>query len=679
MAVTWTLHIQPSDDDATTRVLALGATPVRVGRGIHCEVRLNQVGLGDVQCTLRRRGDEWQVQPIGPPGRIWVDNRPTETQRPLPVGVPLRVGRATLTIHETDPNRRERGSFDAPITVDAEPVESNPIPQFSSPPEPEPAPPSQPSSEPTNLDPNDDRVKRWQTRLDQRDQWLKDRQSEKRWEARWKAAGETLRARSAPPVPSPSTPAPPRVEPTPPPAPVRPTSGRPPSVRSSEPRSVFGHLKRVADPDRTTAPPRVSIRPSTVEPPAPPVELVPEIDSNPTPPVPSIGSSTTDFDEVNAVLAELNPPFAPATVEAKIEPTEQPSGPGGTGSVLRPRASDIDNAGQLDSADGTPWHEVGVPNPTDPGESASPAPPIDEIRAEDVPVEIAPRSIILATSEPIAAEPPAPVRVPRLKPARRVSPPAEPPVDRLVPAPTLVPRAAELDEPEPGDDGIGSIPPEGPVDGTASGVGKLIPAPRIDAAAEVAKPTPQAQPRPGPQPAARLPESKEWPSARTIFAAQGTRGTGEATSHPQPTAGPARPRPMPEPTDPVRPGAWTIPLALGWLPTAALVAALGCFAVGLAVVWLEDASSGNIAVRLATRPEGAHSPVIDPQTIPRSAWWQTTASHLAAWALTLERVGNGEDRSVEARAPGSSVSRSRGRKRTRRRRSAWGRPATSSP
>ena len=107
---------------------------------------------------------------------------------------------------------------------------------------------------------------------------------------------------------------------------------------------------------------------------------------------------------------------------------------------------------------------------------------------------------------------------------------------------------------------------------------------------------------------------------------------------------------MPEPTDPVRPGAWTIPLALGWLPTAALVAALGCFAVGLAVVWLEDASSGNIAVRLATRPEGAHSPVIDPQTIPRSAWWQTTASHLAAWALTLERVGNGEDRSVEARA-----------------------------
>ena len=645
MAAIWTLHIQTGDPDDPTRVLELGSSPVRVGRGIQCEVRLNQVGLGDVQCTLRRRNNEWQVQPVGPPGRIWIDNRPTETQRPLAIGAELKVGRASLTIHETDPNGPERGSFAAPISLDAEPVDTT----FITPePQPEPVlapPPVAPEVEPGTSDPGNpdsgqERLQRWQSRLDQRDQWLRDRQSEKRWEARWKAAGETLRTRSTPPAPPSPSPPPPRPESTSPSAPSRPPLGRTPGARSFEPRPVFGHLKRPAEPERPAEPPRSLLPPGPAESAPPPTALIaPPPEPLPAPPEPAIVPPA-----VAAVPIEPAPPLN--DLAAVPEPIEPPS--------------------EEQAGDQTEPAEV-VVAPVE----VVPAPPVERVPA----IGIAPESVGTMPPESPRLVRPSRIKVARVKSPRRINLPAEPPAIVPFPGPEATRAAVEArarakapaaDE-APSAERVEPAVPADPPPSAAAPAARRMPAPPLTPLAPAlatGPPEPARDPaeRPPfaashdafgparPRPGAATPGSKEWPSARTIFAAQGSRATNAGPSAASSATEPARKRPMPAPTAAVRPDEWTIPLFLGWLPSVAVVAALGCFAVGLAVVWLEDASSGNIAVRLATRVEGAYSPVIDPQTIPKSAWWQTTASHLAAWALALERVGNGDDRTAEARA-----------------------------
>ena len=222
--------------DATTRMIELTASPVRIGRGAHCEVRLGGPGLGDVQCMLRRRGPTWHYQPVGPAGQVWIDDHGSDQQRPLPLGVPFRVGEHWLVLRPADSAFNDWGSFDAPISV--EPVvelmpESNPG-----------------SSPPPSLLPDEaaERLRRWEVRLDQRERMLKDRQEERRWEARWKSAGETLRARSTPPT----------ARPTPPPrnpiASARPEPSRPSTSRMPERPSQTPPVARIIEPRPVTSP-----------------------------------------------------------------------------------------------------------------------------------------------------------------------------------------------------------------------------------------------------------------------------------------------------------------------------------------------------------------------------------------------------------------------------------------
>jgi len=582
VAATSYLQIQ-TPGEPTARVLELGPGlgSVRVGRGIQCEVRLNQVGLGDVQCILRRRGDDWHFQPVGPPGRIWIDGRAADNQQVLPPHSTLQVGRFRLKVHQSEPSEQgqTRGSFDAPITVGAEPVEPTPkaVAQPIPPVPPEPAIQPEPvgSAGPSA---SDDRVKRWQSRLDQRDQWLKDRQSEKRWEARWKAAGETIRARSAPVTPAPPPPPTPDPISTPPPTTInRPPVGRSTHTRAFEPRPVFGPPRRVADLEPKPDPPRVPLRLKAAEPPTP----------RPTQGKPAPGSLPEGRVDSNA-----------------------PVDPGESGLLPQP----------LDRAAIRP---LGV---------ATPIPCLP-----DPPAELDPGCVF----EPVPRLPPPPVLSIRLAPTVPTEPaaaPVEAPgVFEVVEAPSVefeprveppVARAILADEPARAESA--SVEPDHP-------------APRLAAP----RPTPKLESPPKPAPP--TPGAKDWPSARAIFDAQGTRATAGVAREAQPAVEPARKRPMPEPTEATRPDAWTIPLWLGWLPSSLAVAALGLFALGLAVVWVEDASSGNLAIRLATRPEGTSGPV-DPRMLPKSAWWRTTAGHLAAWALTLERVGIGEDRTLDARS-----------------------------
>ena len=157
------LHIQ-GGGDPTIRMIELPAGSVRIGRGAHCEVRLTNEGLGDVQCLLRRRGSTWNFQPVGPPGHVWIDGKPTDSQCPIPLGVPFRVGDHWLTLRPADSATNDWGSFEDPIAVDLD-LEP-PAPPTSQDDEPEPEPEPEPGLERPRPSPTSDegaeRLRRWE-------------------------------------------------------------------------------------------------------------------------------------------------------------------------------------------------------------------------------------------------------------------------------------------------------------------------------------------------------------------------------------------------------------------------------------------------------------------------------------------------------------------------------------
>jgi tetratricopeptide (TPR) repeat protein len=376
-------------------MIELTAGPVRIGRGAHCEVRLTDPGLGDVQCMLRRRGSTWHYQPVGPAGQVWIDDHGSDHQRPLPLGVPFRVGEHWLVLRPADSAFNDWGSFDTPISV--EPVA-----------EPEPTPTPNPGSSPPPAplpDEAAERLRRWEARLDQRERMLKDRQDERRWEARWKSAGETLRARSTPPTPSPTPPprkpvTPNRHEPT------RPSTGRmperpsqtPPVARIIEPRPSTSP-RRYPEPITPRAtPPREVIRPAAdrppvaVEPRAVEAERTPVAVSPPAAPTsralvilaprlePAREASPTPPSEPSPTLTfELPPEPAEPVVEATKVPTLRESSPwGDEPGVIRPQTIERPEMRR----------EVAEPSPVAPAEAGRsdvvPSPRADWPSARDI-------------------------------------------------------------------------------------------------------------------------------------------------------------------------------------------------------------------------------------------------------------------------------------------------------
>ena len=74
MPETLFLHIE-SRGRTAARVLELPGDSLRIGRGAQCEVRLGELSLAEVECLLRRRGEVWHIQPLGPPGKLSIDGR----------------------------------------------------------------------------------------------------------------------------------------------------------------------------------------------------------------------------------------------------------------------------------------------------------------------------------------------------------------------------------------------------------------------------------------------------------------------------------------------------------------------------------------------------------------------------------------------------------------------------
>jgi tetratricopeptide (TPR) repeat protein len=93
-----------------------------------------------------------------------------------------------------------------------------------------------------------------------------------------------------------------------------------------------------------------------------------------------------------------------------------------------------------------------------------------------------------------------------------------------------------------------------------------------------------------------------------------------------------------------------LPLWLGWLPTLLATLILGTLGMSLAFEWMVDATGSNVGLKLALRPDLPTSPMIDPSLIPRGGWFFSNATHMAAWAVALERANDGENHAEDVRS-----------------------------
>ena len=553
--------------DSPIRVIELPIGPIRIGKGPLCEVRLADPDIGEVQCMLRRRGSTWHFQPVGPPGRIWIDGRPADAQRALPFGVPLRVGHHWLTLRAADQAAGAWGSFTQPIAVEPRAVEVTPTAQ--EPPRPVPTEPDRPGTQAPEE--SDERLRRWQSRLDQRERWLKDRQDEKRWEARWKAAGESIRNRSAEPSKAPVTP--PRSTPstTQPRPSTAPMPGRPVEPR---PAPGFKRPEHVSRP----VPPRAPLRPGpSPAPPAKPPAIAPIATK------PRAGSPSR-------ALVALPPP--------SIDPPALPVG----APPLPDRAPS--------------------PMPPAPAAEEARAPTVPEVPAIEVPEARSPIEVAEGVFEIEEIVEDLPIPEARPDPEEtfgRVSEVLEADLDEFS---TRSGRSspASSAEPLPFDPSPEELP-----EGEARG----------------------AESERAPESSRTATARSEWPSARTIFAAQAAR---PAVEEPGPARASRRRTVGPTPSEVLAPASWSIPSWLGCLTALAMATVVGSAGIALAFEWTLDGQAANLALKLALRDEKSSAPSVDPALVPRGGWWTSTAPHRSAWAVALSRASEAEDHSEEIRA-----------------------------
>jgi tetratricopeptide (TPR) repeat protein len=97
------LHIQDRES-GPIRVVELSGISVRIGRAAHCEVRLTQHELADEICRLQRRGQSWRLLPGSTQSPVFLAGRRLSGSSLLPFDVPFRVGEYCLTL------RRDRSA-----------------------------------------------------------------------------------------------------------------------------------------------------------------------------------------------------------------------------------------------------------------------------------------------------------------------------------------------------------------------------------------------------------------------------------------------------------------------------------------------------------------------------------------------------------------------------------------
>jgi hypothetical protein len=764
------LHIQARESDPI-RVVELPGTSVRIGRASFCEVRLAEPDLADEECRLRRRGSGWQLVPSRAAGFVWIDGRSVEETCPLPFDVPFRVGEHWLTLRSSGNSAPDWGEYRAPgplerprsasslESVRLEPlgdpiataaefrpatahvVESRPATQAYSPPEP-------------------DRLARWKMRQESQPSRVRVAQEEKRWEERWRAAGERLRAKAQPasPVAAPPTPTPPPPGPSPrdPGARRRETFGGA-SLRAA-PTARFGRVARKIEPAEPAAP----LLPRTPHPPAPtapvvppPAPSLPEADLRryaPPPIAPREHPAAFDWSApplADAPAAPFTRPVSPSPlyplfpeIEARqAAPVANPFAPAVESPALEEAAPDVVPGVPAPAVEGTEAIDR-LAEPADDESKASPEPDLEEN---------APEAALAAPTEPEVAAPPfidappAPAdseadaeetEVAATAPgfddlseggiedrqgARLTPHPGPPPQGGReedgsrpsswvedgstrplseefgappplrgrvrvggespdVPNPEANPSAeAHPAHPEPGpvrepaawarpdpfvthtsatDPAAATEPLAGSADDfattvehacgvdrraadpsrRASRVTSSSPRPGPQARAAVA---PVSAPEPGehadeprPEPEPRHPDaSREWPSVQDILRAHASTANTTSTRQPPRRAG----KSQVVPTEAREPASWSLPLWLGWFPSAAFVAGAGLAAVALSSAWSADARSAGSVADLLTRGGSEVKPLPDTVVPPNGSWWKSTASHLMLWSYYFDK------------------------------------------
>ncbi len=581
------VHVQKAGE-AAFRVVELPEGPVRVGRAPQCEVRLDDIdSIGDVHCLFRRRGEAWHFQPVGPAGLVWIDELPADEQAVIPSGVPFRVGHHWLTFRSARDASNDRGSFRSPIPVEpAEPApEPQPRPAAARTPDEVPEPAAAEGGEGTA----DDRLKRWQNRLDQRERWIRDRQDEKRWEARWKAAGESIKAKGARPAPPGPSAAPGRPAPAPPPAstppPVapmtRPTIEPRAVVRPAEARPI-DPPRRVFTPAARPAPPRFPAGPRAPHP-APSGGL-----AQPPPARPPVGFGAPAVGPRLAVALNPPAPLPPADRSRRHQLARSPRR--GTAPPPRPSRRPRSCRGRRPGRR-SQLRRVRRRRPSRARADRSPSPrsPIPQARSRS-------RRRRVRCRSPGRSEPDLDDRGPTR--AGRTTP-------RSGPRPSTRP-VAGWEEPAAGSPAR-PVPVAGPVRAAWPEAGP----PGRRSEAEPAPATCRAAGRLG----------RRVAHGPAIFAAQGRRfdGSPELAAAREPARGARKRAAIAAPTVAVAPGHWTIPLWLGLGPMAALTLVLGALGLALCWEWIGDASSASRAIRIATREAGAASPIIDLDDDPPRA------------------------------------------------------------
>lgn len=588
MTRTFELHIQ-SRAAPTVRVVALTGLSARIGRGPQCEVRLDGTGLAEVHCLLRRRGETWHLQPVGPPGLVAIEGRPVDAQRPLPSGLPVRVGEHWLTLRPSETEVASSGPSDPPILTQPtaagdpgpSPIRSSP---FAGRAYADPTAALGPLTTGGRVDVERARPETWDARMEQREHWLKTQQAERCWEARWRAAGESLRGRNAIGPARAATPGLDRVSITRPTArPDRagsPTADAPGSAPSAT-SAVVPEIPARVEPNET-----------------PPPAVDPEIshfraawESGPEP-------------EPGATVAEPGPSRpskepparrSSGTELARIDPGPSTAAPTPT---VKPKPAPKDAPG-----DKPPRHRGRAKRAATP-EAKAPRPKLGSVRTIDPgPPAIAPG--VPQTEAPGARED-----------HHRGSAP-----------PTTRPDA----EPGPRYSRADKFPTFSDTAGPSGSPARPFAAPE----------TPFDMPRsllddPTPIRATEEDDSAPWPAAKRILQGVRPRPEGRTTPRRQPKRVAARP----SPTVGQAPEQWSLPFRLVWLPATLVALAVGGLGIALTWTWgRDDRIAGLIADRVLEHETLPDGPILgdDPAMTLEPAWWRSTASHLSLQALASAR------------------------------------------
>jgi hypothetical protein len=76
----------------------LNRSPIRIGRGPRCEIRLHSDRIADVQVILRHESDRWTLHPVGPPEGCEIHGGFLSESARLDPGTLFRIGHVELTM-----------------------------------------------------------------------------------------------------------------------------------------------------------------------------------------------------------------------------------------------------------------------------------------------------------------------------------------------------------------------------------------------------------------------------------------------------------------------------------------------------------------------------------------------------------------------------------------------------